>query len=87
MGSIHIYSHIYIYPCILDTEYWIQTTYFLDTEIYNKKINIFYRSSEVLTLQVLKGTQTADTSHTICESEYLKLFDPINLIVMNRDEI
>ena len=57
----------------------------LDTNLFVIEKD-FTVNSEGLTLHVLKGKKTAELSKNICDSENLKLFEPINMVVMNWDD-
>jgi len=57
----------------------------LDTNLFDTEKD-FTVNSEGLTLHILKGRKTAEISRSICDSENLKLFEPINMVVMNWDD-
>ena len=57
----------------------------LDTNLFDTEKD-FTINSEGLTLHVIKGRKTAEISKTICDSENLKLFEPINMVVMSWDD-
>jgi len=57
----------------------------LDTNLFDTEKD-FTINSEGLTLHVIKGRKTAEISRTICDSENLKLFEPINMVVMSWDD-
>ena len=57
----------------------------LDTNLFDTEKD-FTVNSEGLTLHILKGKKTAELSRNICDSENLKLFEPINMVVMTWDD-
>ena len=57
----------------------------MDTNLFDTEKD-FKVNSEGLTLHILKGKKTAEFSRSICDSENLKLFEPINMVVMTWDD-
>ena len=57
----------------------------LDTNLFHTEKD-FMVNSEGLTLHILKGKKTAEFSRSVCDSENLKLFEPISMVVMTWDD-
>ena len=63
----------------------ISTENLLDTNLFNSEKD-YTISSDSINLHVLKGIQTMENTKILCESEDLKILDPVEIIIMNWDE-
>ena len=63
----------------------ISTENLLDTNLFNSEKD-YTISFESINLHVLKGIQTMENTRILCESEDLKILDPVEMIIINWDE-